>query len=114
MPLLWQANRIRKGIKMTVKLGNRSYLLRSIKANNDGWFTRANKRFFNDVAYMAYYSGEGERFLVRSTYAWTDMFGAKPRLHYRVNPIGDNFQIQPLIDTEFNSLDDVKMWLRLH
>jgi hypothetical protein len=85
--------------------------LDKIKAGNPGWFTLANKQFFNDVDYMAFASGSGKTFLVRSTYAWTDMLGDKRRLHYRVNPIGNNFKIQPLIDTEFNSLDDVKIWL---
>ncbi|KKM61552.1 hypothetical protein LCGC14_1530600 [marine sediment metagenome] len=89
-------------------------LLRQIKAANDGWFTRDNKRFFNDVSYRAYYGKiTGKAYLARSTYAWTDMFGNKPRLHWRINNINqDTLEIEPLIDQELRDIFEAKAWLR--
>jgi len=89
-------------------------LLRDIKAANDGWFSRGNKRFFNDISYKAYYGKKtGKAYLVRSTYAWTDMFGKPTRLHYRINNINqESLEIQSLLDQEFNDIFEVKAWLR--
>lgn len=76
------------------------------------WFSAENKAFFHDVDYCILHGKETSNpFLVRSTYAWTDMFGCKPRLHYRVNPLNDMLQIQPLIDDEFADIDEVEEWL---
>lgn len=89
-------------------------LLRQIKVANNKWFSRGNKRFFNDVSYRAYYGKKtGKAYLARSTYAWTDMFGSKPRLHWRINSINqDTLEIEPLIDLEFRDIFEVKAWLR--
>jgi hypothetical protein len=87
-------------------------LMRNIKQKQPAWFSPENRRFFNDVSYWAYYGKRtGERYMVRSTYAWTDMFGSPPRLHYRVNRIGEDFDIRPLVDREFHDLDEVEEWL---
>ena len=91
-------------------------LLRKIREANEGWFSPSNKRFFNDRSYYGYYGGTtGKSYLVRSTYAWTDMFGQKPRLHYRINELNQETEkIGNLIDTEFETLEDVKEWLKLN
>lgn len=91
-------------------------LLRAIKQANEGWFSRGNKRFFNDVEYRGYYGKKtGTAFLVRSTYAWTDMFDQPRRLHYRINNLNqDTLEIEPLIEEEFNDIFAVKAWLREH
>ncbi len=87
--------------------------LREVKAANDGWFSTENKRFFNDHSYQVLHADSGKPFLVRHTSAWTDMFGAVPRPHYRVNPIDpETLKILPLIDDEFATLEDVKTWLK--
>ncbi len=89
--------------------------LSDVKAANPTWFTRSNKRFFNDVSYKVLHGKRSRKpFLVRSTYAWTDMFGETPRLHYRINPLDDKLDIRPLIDTQFQTLDDVKEWLQFN
>jgi hypothetical protein len=94
--------------------GNKA-LMREIKAAQPQWFSRGNKRFFHDVQYAAYYGkATGNRYMVRSTYAWTDMFGNAPRLHYRINRIGENHEIQPLVDGEFKTWESVQQWLRLN
>lgn len=80
-----------------------------------GWFAWVNQKFFNDVSYDVRHSVvTGKPYLVRSTYAWTDMFGKARRLHWRINPLSDELLIQPLIDTEFKTLDEVKQWLWLN
>ena len=89
-------------------------LLRDIKAANEGWFSQGNKRFFGDVSYRAYYGKKtGKAYLVRSTYAWSDMFDQPKRLHYRINSVNqDTLDIESLIDQEFSDIFAVKAWLR--
>lgn len=91
-------------------------LLRDIKMANQGWFSRGNKSFFNDVSYKAYYGKTtGKAYLARSTYAWTDMFDQPRRLHWRINNINqDTLEIESLIDKEFTDIFAVKAWLREH
>ncbi len=90
-------------------------VLRDVKAAQPEWFSRKNKRFFGDVNYRVLYGKvSGERFLVRSTYAWSDMFGAPKRLHYRINRLDDNLKIRLLVDDAFRSIGDVKDWLKVN
>ena len=88
-------------------------LLEQIKDANEQWFAPGNKRFFNDVSYQAYYGKKTRNpYLVRSTYAWTDMFGKPPRLHWRINNINaDTLHIENLVDREFKDMEEVKDWL---
>jgi hypothetical protein len=89
-------------------------LLRKIRQANVEWFSPSNKRFFKDRSYYGYYGGKtGKSYLVRSTYAWTDMFGEKPRLHYRIDTLNqETEEIGELIDIEFKTLDDAREWLK--
>ncbi len=89
-------------------------LLRQIKEANGQWFSRGNKRFFGDVSYKAYYGKKsGNPYLVRATYAWSDMFGRPKILHYRVNKVNsDTKEIESLTDDTFNDIFAVKAWLR--
>lgn len=91
-------------------------LLRVIREANPDWFSRGNKRFFGDVEYRGYYGkATGKAYLVRSTYAWSDMFGEPRRLHYKINNLNqDTLDIGPLIDEEFRDIFEVKAWLREH
>jgi len=91
-------------------------LLRQIRAAQPDWFCQGNKRFFNDVEYRAYYGKKtGDPFMVRSTYAWTDMLGSPKRLHWRINSVNkETLKIEHLIDGEFRDLDAVKDWLAEH
>jgi len=86
--------------------------LEQVKKAQPKWFSVENKKFFHDVDYCILHGKSNKPFLVRSTYAWTDMFGQKPRLHYRVNPLNEMLQIEPLIDDEFADIDDVEEWLK--
>lgn len=85
--------------------------LEQVKKAQPKWFTPENKKFFHDVDYCILHGKNNDPFLVRSTYAWTDMFGHKPRLHYRINPLDEMLHIRPLIDEEFADIDEVEKWL---
>lgn len=89
--------------------------IQEVRKANRKWFTPGNKKFFGDVAYSVRHSSvTGKPVLVRSTYAWSDMFGQSRKLHWRINPLDDDLQIQPLVDEQFASLDAVTFWLRLN
>lgn len=86
--------------------------LTDIRQAQPGWFSRSNKRLFGDVSYKVLHGKVSKKpFLVRATYAWTDMFGSPKRLHYRVNTINDDRHIGNLVDKTFSDMDDVKDWL---
>jgi len=95
--------------------------LQQVKQTQPGWFSLKNKRWFNDVSYKVLHGkATGKPFLIRSTYAWTDMFGSPKRLHYRINHLKENLEIGLLIDKEapltmqghFHDMEDVKDWLK--
>lgn len=85
--------------------------LAAVRNANPTWFAQGNKEFFGDIEYRILHSKQHVPYLVRQTYAWSDMFGQNPVAHWRVNPIGPNMKIENLIDTEFSTLCDVKEWL---
>jgi hypothetical protein len=80
------------------------------------WFDTGAKRFFNDISYKILHGKKtGYPFLVRSTYAWSDMFTGEKKLHYRVNEIHPStLSIGGLIDEKFESMEHVKEWLKNH
>lgn len=88
-------------------------LIQQIKEANVNWFTPENKRIFHDVAYYGLYGKKTRKpYLVQETYAWTDMFGKKPRLHFRVHEVNtETLEIDKLLDDEFATMEEVKEWL---
>ena len=86
--------------------------LNDVRKANRMWFSDGAQRMSNDVEYRVDHDDEGKPWLVRSTYAWTDMFGKKPRLHCRINPLSDELQIQPLVENEFADFDEAHEWLQ--
>ena len=99
-----------------MRLAQSKPLIRAIREANPNWFSRSNKRFFHDVSYRAYYGkATGKAYLVRSTYAWTDMLEEPKRLHWRINAVSqDTLRIVGLLDDTFNDIFAVKAWLREH
>ncbi len=83
-----------------------------LRRANPRWFDKANVRFSGDVEYRVLHSKQGKPYLVRRTYAFTDMFGGKRIAHYRINPIGDSLDILSLDDRCFATLADVKQALK--
>ena len=89
-----------------------SMIMAQVRAAQPEWFSRGNKRFFGDCGYKVLQGKVSSKpFLVRSTYAWTDMFGAPKTLHYRINPLNDNLIIGNLVDETFRNINAVKDWL---
>ena len=87
--------------------------LSELKQANVQWFARGNKKFFGDVSYKVLHSKKtGEPYLIRSTYAWSDMLGSKRTLHYRINSIKEDRTIGHLIDNIFSDIYAVKAWLK--
>ena len=84
--------------------------LTDVKARNQGWFSRENMRIFGDVRYWLYHGRDGKHYLIRLTKAWSDMFGV-PKYSFRINPIGDNGQIEDLIPVEFATLEEAKKYI---
>jgi hypothetical protein len=88
-------------------------LLSKIKAQQPGWFGAETRRFFNDIKYYAYRSKiTNKPYLVRSTYVFSDMFGNPRTISFRVNPINpDDFDIMPMTDDVFETLQEAKTWV---
>lgn len=93
-----------------------SVTLTDIRAVQPEWFSRKNKRFFGDVGYKLLHGKSSKQpFLVRSTYAWSDMFGQPKRLTYRINAIEPDLTIGSLVENgkEFRDMFQVKEWLEV-
>lgn len=88
--------------------------IRNLKMAQPDWFSRGNKRFFNDVAYRVLRGKEtGNIYLVRSTYGWTDMFGGKRKLHWRINAVDPvTLRIGELVNETFADIWEVRKWLK--
>ena len=90
-------------------------VMTQIRAANPQWFSRSNKRFFGDINYrLLYGKTTGERYLVRLTNAWSDMFSGVKKAHYRINTINDDLTIGKLLDEQFADMDSVRGWLKLN
>ena len=84
-----------------------------VRSANPQWFARGNKKAFGDVSYKAVFGKDtGDRYLLRSTYMWSDAFGSKKKLVYRINLVKDNYKIGSLIDIIFPSLSSANDWLK--
>jgi hypothetical protein len=54
-----------------------------VRAAQPNWFSRENRRFFNDVSYKLLHGKVSRKpYLVRATYQWSDMFGQPKTLRY--------------------------------
>lgn len=86
--------------------------LSEVKQAQPEWFSRGNKRFFNDLTYKVLHGKKSKRpFLVRKTYMWSDMFGRERRISWRINPLREDLTIAPLVDEIFRDYESVKEWL---
>ena len=87
--------------------------MNKIREAQPEWFSRKNKKFFGDVSYRSLKGKiSGKPFLVRSTFAWSDMFAGNRNLHYRIHVIKDDYTIGSLIDKSFKDIESVKAYLR--
>lgn len=83
-----------------------------VRAANPEWFTRKNKRLRGDISYSV---GEakvsGRMYLVRYTYAATNMFGGPKIAHYRLHELNSPI-IGDLTKEHFRNVDLLNAWLR--
>ena len=78
--------------------------------SNSVWFSKGNMQFFGDLSYQLVRARSGKYFLVRETYAWTDMFGREKVKHWRLNEM-DGAKIKSLTPDIFAGFDEVEQWL---
>jgi len=83
-----------------------------LRQAHPSYFSRVNIKLFGDKEYRILHSKDGNPYLVRLTQQWSDMFGHPPVECYRVNPIGPNLKIEEVIKEQFETLQDVKDWLK--
>ena len=83
-----------------------------LRQAHPSYFSRVNIKLFGDKEYRILHSKDGNPYLVRLTQQWSDMFGHPPVECYRVNPIGSNLKIEEVIKEQFETLQDVKDWLK--
>lgn len=89
------------------KLKGMDVTLEDVKRANGLWFHYKSKEFCQDKDYWVKYGGTtGNPFLLRSTYMFSDMFGGKKEICYRINVIGTDLIIGNLIDDVFKTEGD--------
>ena len=87
--------------------------LNQVKHANKRWFAPDAVKFLGDVEYWILHSHSKKAYLIRSTYAWSDMFSQAKRLHYRINAIDQStLKVLSLVDNIFDNIQDAKQWLR--
>ena len=87
--------------------------LTELRSLNKKWFLPSNKKFFGDLKYWLL-SGKRSRnkYLVRKSDCWSDMFGNSKKYHFRINPISVDGTIENVLDDEFETLEEVKQFLK--
>lgn len=87
--------------------------MESVKRANMQWFDKGNKKFFGDRSYSVLYSKTGKPYLLRSTYAWSDMFGKQKTLTYRINKIDpETLKIGSMVDVVFETRAEAKDYIK--
>ena len=79
-----------------------------VREANPRWFSKENKRFFDDISYRILHDKGGTAYLVRQTWGWGNM-----GKHWRVNQLNNNsYAIGVLLPDTFLTLNEVKTWLK--
>ena len=88
--------------------------LTDVRNANGNWFSSSNKRLFGDINYRLLTGKKtGDKYLVRLTNGWSDMFGQPKRQFYKINAIDqDTLKIKNMLDPEFESMDEVRDFLK--
>jgi len=87
--------------------------LTELRSLNNKWFLPSNKKFFGDLQYWLL-SGKRStnRYLVRKSDCWSDMFGNSKKYSFRINPISIDGIIGQVMDEDFTTLEEVKQFLK--
>ena len=87
--------------------------LSELKQANPMWFSKGAKKFAGDVQYWVRKGSNGFDYLLRSTYAFSDMFSGRKVLHYRLNQINPiTKKVGSLIEKSFNSRESAVNYLK--
>ena len=89
--------------------------LAEVKALHPTWFSKGNKRYFNDIGYRVLHGKRTKTpYLVQETYGFTDMFGeARKHSFFQLHEIKDGLVLSARqTDYELKTIDDVKRLLR--
>jgi hypothetical protein len=87
--------------------------LNDVIRKNPRWFDGREMKIAGDVNYWLRRKRD-RLYLLRSTYAFTDMLGGRKRLHYRLNRIDpDTLKVGSLVGPEFANTQEVGAWLIL-
>ena len=83
-----------------------------LKEVNKGYFSLANKRFFNDINYKVLMGGKSKtRFFIQHTYQWSDMFDGIKKAVFVIKPITTEGKILPTVET-LKELNQVKQFMK--
>ena len=86
--------------------------MQQLKEVNQGYFSLANKRFFNDINYKVLKGAKSKtRFLIQHTYQWSDMFDGIKKAVFVVKPITTEGKILPTVET-LKELNQVKQYMK--
>lgn len=83
-----------------------------VRAANQKYFGRGEKRFFGDITYWLLTGKSGKKYVLRSTYAWSDMFGQPRKIHYYINPVNPDLTIEHILPNYYNTRDEAKEWIK--
>ena len=83
-----------------------------LKQVNKGYFSLANKRFFNDINYKVLTGRKSKtKFLIQHTYQFSDMFGEEKKAVFVISPITTEGKILPAVET-LKELNQVKQYMK--
>ena len=83
-----------------------------LKQVNKGYFSLANKRFFNDINYKILTGGKSKtKFLIQHTYQFSDMFDGVKKAVFVIKPITTEGKILSTVET-LKELFEVKQYLK--
>ena len=74
---------------------------------NKGYFSEANKIFFNDIDYRLLTSKTKQKYLITHTYKWSDMFDEIKKACYVIKPVSIDGKIGSLIDLECKTMQNI-------
>ena len=81
--------------------------------NNKQWFSKTNRRFFNDLQYYLLKNKQTNTyFLVRLTYKFSDMFDEPRKYEYVINKITKENTIGELLPMDFTTYAQAKKFIK--
>lgn len=84
--------------------------IQQVKKENEKYFAKGNKQFFNDISYKVRKRGK-DSYLLTHTYGWTDMFGQPKTAFYTLKSISNDMKITG-VSTTFSNMEDVNQFLK--